>query len=92
MVRIESVIHSPGNDAQPADLDHLPAATPTADFAAATIEETRRLFALLNDPTLEAIALLKLQNFTHEEIAKRLNCSPDTITRRLLIIRATWSN
>jgi RNA polymerase sigma factor (sigma-70 family) len=88
-VRGESVFHSPASDS-PAGLDHLPAATPTPDFAAATIEEIRRLFALLNDPTLEAIALLKLQAFTQEEIAKRLHCSTDTIGRKLAMIRAKW--
>ena len=89
-VRGESVFQSPDSD-QPAGLDHLPAAVPTPDFAVATIENCRRLFALLNDPALETIARLKLQAFNHEEIAQRLHCSAETITRKLRIIRDIWT-
>ncbi len=89
-VRGESVFHSPGDDAQPAGLDHLPAASPTPDFAVATIEQCRRLLGLLGNADLEQLALLKLAGHSYEEIGARLNCSTDTIARKLRLIRAKW--
>jgi RNA polymerase sigma factor (sigma-70 family) len=90
-VRGESVFHAPGEDAaRPAGLDQIPAAAPTPDFAAATIENCRRLLSLLGTPDLMQLALLKLQGHSHEEIAARLNCSTDTIARKLRLVRAKW--
>ena len=45
----------------------------------------RRLLTLLGNDEL-----LKLQGYSQEEIAARLGCSPDTISRKLKLIRAKW--
>ena len=49
-------------------------------------DECDRLLKLLGDPELEAIALLKLEGLTNNEIADRLECVPRTIERRLRVI------
>ena len=36
------------------------------------------------------IALLKLEGYTNEEIAEKLECSPRSVTRRLTLIRRLW--
>jgi RNA polymerase sigma factor (sigma-70 family) len=63
---------------------------PTPEFAAEVAEELRRLLNRLPDEQLRAIALWKLDGWTNEEIAKKLQCSEATVERRLADIRRYW--
>jgi DNA-directed RNA polymerase specialized sigma24 family protein len=72
-------------------IDQNVGAEPTPEFTAQAIEECRRLLGMLGDPQLEQIVLLKMEGFTREEIAQQLNCVPETIGRKLRLIRTTWS-
>jgi RNA polymerase sigma factor (sigma-70 family) len=53
-------------------------------------EECRVLLAQLDDSQRE-IALLKMEGYTNEEIAERLQCSTRRVTRKLALIRECWS-
>jgi DNA-directed RNA polymerase specialized sigma24 family protein len=53
-------------------------------------EGCRALPDRLGDADLRAIALLKMENYTAEEIAARLGCVPRTVRRRLQRIRSIW--
>src|SRR5438067_1862730 len=64
---------------------------PTPEFAAQLAEAFDRLLASLDDPTLRAVALAKLDGFGNEEIAARLGCAPRTVERKLQVIRSLWS-
>jgi DNA-directed RNA polymerase specialized sigma24 family protein len=63
---------------------------PTPDFAAQVAEELHCLLDRLDDADLRAIALWKLEGYTNDEIAARLDCVPRTVERRLRVIRTYW--
>ena len=50
-------------------------------------EECEHQLDLLNDSTLRRVALWKLEGFSNEEIAERLDCVPRTVERKLHAIR-----
>jgi DNA-directed RNA polymerase specialized sigma24 family protein len=52
-------------------------------------EECRRLLGRLDDD-LRALALLKMEGYTNEEIASRLGRSRATVERKLRLIRRAW--
>lgn len=54
-------------------------------------EEQDRLLAMLRDDVLRSIAIWKLEGYTHEEIAAKLNVTTRTVIRKLNLIRETWS-
>ncbi len=45
---------------------------------------------MLNDPGLRQIAFWKLEGYTNEEIAEKLECTLRTVERKLERIRAYW--
>ena len=59
---------------------------PAPEFEAAVAE----LLDRLQDDTLRAVALRKLEGFTVPEIAHELDCSASTVERKLRTIRAIW--
>jgi len=63
---------------------------PTPELAVQAAEECRRLLEGLGDEELRALAVAKLENYTNEEIARRLNRSLATVERKLGLIRKLW--
>lgn len=64
---------------------------PTPAFAALLTEEMERLLGVLDEPALREIALMKLEGYTNDEIAARLECARRTVERKLARIREKWS-
>ena len=64
---------------------------PTPEFAAQVAEQYQRLLDLLGDETLRRVAVWKMEGFTKDEIAARLDCSRRTVARKLETIRIIWS-
>ena len=64
---------------------------PTPEFAAQVTEQCEHLFECLEDEWLRVVALLKLEGYTNEEIARHLDCAPGTVERRLARIRKKWA-
>ena len=64
---------------------------PTPEFAAQVAEECRRLLDRLDDETLRQVAVWKMEGYTNDEIAGRLDCSRRTVTLKLDAIRVIWS-
>ena len=58
--------------------------------AACVADEMDRLMQCLGERELQEIAILKLEGYTHDEIATKLDCSERTIKRRLAVIRRIW--
>jgi DNA-directed RNA polymerase specialized sigma24 family protein len=80
------------NEADLADgLAGLIGPEPTPAFAAEVADECRRLLDALPDAELRSIAVWKMEGYTTEEIAARLQCVPRTVERRLRLIRDLWS-
>jgi RNA polymerase sigma factor (sigma-70 family) len=84
--------HRPGEVPGEHDLEHLLTREPTPEEAAATADECRRLLDLLGDPELRQIALWKVEGYTTEEIAARLDCVPRTVERKVSRIRLLWKH
>ena len=72
------------------DLEQVLGPEPTPEFAAQMAEECQRLLDCLDDATLRAVALAKMEGYTNEEIAARLGCAPRTVARKLEVIRKLW--
>jgi RNA polymerase sigma factor (sigma-70 family) len=74
------------------DLAQMLAREPTPEEAAEVADECRRLLNVLPQPDLRQIALWKVEGYTNEEIAARLDCVPRTIERKLGRIRLFWKH
>jgi DNA-directed RNA polymerase specialized sigma24 family protein len=72
-------------------LEQFLARDPTPEFAAQAAEEYERLLASLQNPDWRALAQLKLEGYTNEEIATRLGCGLRSVERRLRLIRDYWT-
>jgi DNA-directed RNA polymerase specialized sigma24 family protein len=65
---------------------------PDPALAAKVADECDRLLAVLGDPELRQIALLRMEGHSVEEVAAKLKpkCAPSTVKRRLKLIRGIW--
>jgi RNA polymerase sigma factor (sigma-70 family) len=84
--------HRPGEVPGEHDVQQLLAREPSPEDAVAMADECQRLLALLDEPQLRQIALWKVEGYTHEEIATRLDCVPRTIERKIQRIRLLWKH
>jgi DNA-directed RNA polymerase specialized sigma24 family protein len=74
------------------DVTQLLNREPTPLEAAEVADECRRLLDMLEDPELRQIALWKVEGYTNEEIAGRMDCVPRTIERKVSRIRLLWKH
>lgn len=81
---------SPANVDEP-EIEQIVGQEPSPEFAARVAEEYQLLLSRLGDRELETIAVWKMEGFTCEEIATKLDCSPRTVERKLRIIRGRWT-
>lgn len=88
-VRGESVFVRP-EAAEERGIEQVLGSEPSPEFAALFTEESERRLAQLDDETLRDIALMKMESYTNEEIAEKLECSVRTVERKLERIRAKW--
>jgi RNA polymerase sigma factor (sigma-70 family) len=63
---------------------------PSPEFAFRIAEEVEKLVAALGDETMRTIVGQKLEGYTNEEIALKLNVSTRTVVRKLRRIRQEW--
>jgi RNA polymerase sigma factor (sigma-70 family) len=71
-------------------LEALIGREPDPAVAAQLSEELNSLLNKMPDEGLRRIALLKLEGYTQEEIASRMEISLRSVARRLEVIRRTW--
>ncbi|MGB7326383.1 MAG: ECF-type sigma factor [Rubripirellula sp.] len=93
-VRGESIflVDEPSQGDQPAaGLGNVPGTTASPDLLAQFTDDARKLMDALKDDTVKTIALLRMEGYSVEEIAERLECGKRTVERRLTLIRKTWS-
>ncbi len=76
----------------PIELEAIASSEPTPEFSVAAVESFRLLIGQLSNTTLRSLALMKMEGYTNQEIAKRLGCSLSTIERKLRRIRHEWSS
>lgn len=70
--------------------DRLTSESPAPDIAAVMADQMQQLLATLPDETAQKIAALKMDGFTHDEIASKLKVNIRTVERRLKQIRELW--
>ncbi len=63
---------------------------PTPEFAVMLAEDLDCRLDRLPNPTLRDICLWKMQGWTNDEIAGRLDCTTRTVERKLELIRKHW--
>ena len=90
-VRGDSVFIEGESSGQPAGIGEVVGREPTPDFALQVTEQCEHLFECLDDERLHVVALLKLEGYSNEEIARSLDCALGTVERKLTRIRRTWS-
>ena len=78
------------DDTDGAGLEQVVGQEPTPQFAAMVADECRRLLAALDDETLRQVALLRMEGYSDQEIAARVDCSLRTVSRKLALIRKAW--
>jgi DNA-directed RNA polymerase specialized sigma24 family protein len=72
-------------------LDQIIGPEPTPEFAAMVAEEYRNLLEILGDESLRQVAVWRMEGFTTDEIAARLDCARRTVARRLELVRRIWN-
>jgi DNA-directed RNA polymerase specialized sigma24 family protein len=85
----ESVLDALDDSTVGGGMSCVPDTEPDAALAALLAEECQRLLSLL-DNRLQHLALLKMEGYTNEEIAARLDCGVRTVERKLKLIRVLW--
>lgn len=63
---------------------------PDPEFAALMAEECSRLLHGLKDYKLQNVALWRMEGYTVEEIAQKLDMVPRSVKRKLSVIRNIW--
>jgi DNA-directed RNA polymerase specialized sigma24 family protein len=91
-VRGDSIFISPDQDSITPGLDGLPDQRVSVADEIIRIEEVDHLLEILEDDKLKKIALLKLQGYEHEEIARDLSISVRSVGRKMNLIRDLWQN
>lgn len=89
-VRGESVFFDAGRADAVAGFDGFVSDDLAPEVALHLAERVESLLTLL-DPELRAVAALKMDGLTNDEIAEQLECNARTVQRRLQAIRAIWS-
>jgi DNA-directed RNA polymerase specialized sigma24 family protein len=90
-VRGESVfLRKSGEEASPG-LQQFGDGLPTPQMLAIIEEEGQRLMQSLEDKKLRQIAIWKLESYTNDEIAEKLQLTTRSVERKLQRIREIWS-
>jgi RNA polymerase sigma factor (sigma-70 family) len=71
-------------------LEQLLSREPPPEFSALMSEQLERLLRKLDDPKLASVAVMRMEEYTVEEIAARLGCVARTVKRKLARIRDIW--
>jgi DNA-directed RNA polymerase specialized sigma24 family protein len=89
--RPESGVSAGSPDPDKTDaLDWAASRAPTPEASAILQEEFQELIASLQNPTLQQVALWRMDGLNNQEIAQKLGCVPRTVERKLERIRMTW--
>src|SRR5262249_15576218 len=76
-----------GDDSSAPGLAELIGREPTPEFAAQVAEECQRLLDALGDPQLRSVAVWKMEGYTNDEIAGKLERTARSVERKLQMIR-----
>ncbi|HID76787.1 MAG TPA: RNA polymerase subunit sigma-70 [Planctomycetaceae bacterium] len=86
----ESVWMRPGAGERQGGIGQVLGEEPDPEFACQVAETLRRLLDRLDNDDLRKVALLKMEGYTNEEVAKLMDCVERTVERKLARIREAW--
>ena len=89
-VRGNSVFAGQGPEI-PNGFDQILLEAPTPEFLVMLQEQHARLLRGLRDPTLRQVAIHRMEGYSNEEIADKLEISLRSVERKLKLIRDEWS-
>jgi RNA polymerase sigma factor (sigma-70 family) len=72
-------------------LDQLVGSEPTPDLVAVLGEEHDRLLDLLRDDRLRQVASMRIEGYTVQEIAERMQIGKRSVERKLDLVRKRWT-
>ena len=78
-------------DAGSGVLEEVLGQEPDPALAVEVAEECERLLAVLADPELRRVALLRMDGHSVEEVAAAVGCAPRSVKRKLQLIRDIWA-
>ena len=81
---------SPNAEQEMSDLATLVGTEPTPQFSVEVAEQVGLLLECLQDDQLREIAVMKLEGYNNDEIAKHLDIAVRSVARRLSRIRVEW--
>jgi DNA-directed RNA polymerase specialized sigma24 family protein len=81
---------TPGEPDEESVLEQVLSREPTPEFAVQMSEQCERLLRGLGDEDLKSVARLRMEGYTVEEIAARMECVTRTVKRKLHLIRSIW--
>ena len=83
--------HADGQEDDAKGLSEFVGPEPTPEFAVQLAEDLQRRLDRLPEEALRNICLWKMEGFTNDEIADRLDCTTRTVERKLELIRKFWT-
>jgi DNA-directed RNA polymerase specialized sigma24 family protein len=89
-VRGESAFWGTRSSSKPAGLADTEGPDVTPELITTLAENCQQLLDRLPDETLRAVAIYKLQGFTHREIAEKIDRVEETVNRKIRRIREIW--
>jgi DNA-directed RNA polymerase specialized sigma24 family protein len=72
------------------DDEHVQQLSPSPWFCARVAELFIELISDLRDDQLRSVAILRMEGYSNEEIASKMDCSVRSIERKLAMIRRRW--
>ena len=92
-VRGESIFQKAGDsESATGGIGQILGDTPTPELAVMVAETCGDMLEKLDDDMLREIAQLKMEGYSNEEIAAKLDCVTRTVERKLARIREIWSD
>jgi RNA polymerase sigma factor (sigma-70 family) len=89
-LRGESAFLSPGRAEEALGIEQIVGSAPSPEFAAQFSDQVEALLERLDDESLKAIALAKLDGKDNSEIASELKITDRTVRRKLKLIELIW--
>ncbi|MEM1068432.1 MAG: ECF-type sigma factor [Planctomycetota bacterium] len=90
-VRGESVFLDPSGEEKSSGIGGVTGSSEAADIRAELAEACDVLLEQLGDEQLQQIAIMRMDGYLVDEIAKQLDLSKRAVERRLQLIRKVWS-
>jgi len=81
-----------GDRSSSAGLEQFLSREPTAELAGQMTETCGELISVLHNEKLRSVVLWKLEGYTNDEIALKLDCTTRTVERKLERVREKWSS